>query len=121
MVRYSLDGNHIHEEETRELKNDVNIENIKKMREIARDIMLQISNYLEYDKDDLLIQDDSNEIKELEKYADIYSKCSKLDLNDKNSLSTMYMGYDLIIKECPKILEFIKSKVMESNDTVPKL
>ena len=121
MVKFSLDGEFIQKEEIEELKNDVNVENIKKMRETARDIMLQISNYIEYDKDDLLIPDDSKEMKELEKYADIYSKCSKLDLNDKNSLSTMYMGYDLIIKECPKILEFIKSNVMESNDIAQKL
>lgn len=120
----SIDGQWIRENESKEFdkslfegKSISEIQNIVNNLKSQCSVLLnEVAVYLQNDKEDLILKDDSYEITELNKYAETYSKCSRLDFNDFEQLLVAYMGYDMIINNVPKITEIIKSKYNDDKE-----
>lgn len=120
----SIDGQWIKENESKEFdrgifegKTLVEIQNIVINLKSQSSVLLnEVAVYLESDKEDIILKDNSYEITELNKYAETYSKCSKLDFNDYEQLIVAYMGFDLIVNNVPKITEMIKNKFSQDED-----
>lgn len=120
----SIDGQWIRENESIDFdkgifegKSLLEIQNIVNNLKSQSSVLLnEVAVYLESDKEDIILKDDSYGITELNKYAETYNKCSKLDFNDYEQLVVAYMGFDLIVNNVPKITEIIRNKFSQDED-----
>lgn len=123
-ISKSIDGQWIRENENKEFDNSIfegktisEIQNIiNNLKSQCSVLLNEVAVYLQNDKEDFILKDDSYEITELNKYSETYSKCCNLDFNDYEQLVIAYMGFDLIVKNVPKITEIIGKKFNEDND-----
>ena len=114
----SIDGDWILKNETKEfnegpfLGKTLNVvkEEIVELRNKSTELLKEASYYLENDPDDIIFPEDSYVVTELDKYSQVYNTCCKFDLSDPDNYSIAYMGFDLIVKNVPQILEVAKKE-----------
>lgn len=111
----SIDGNWIRKNETKEgVFFETNIQDLKnKVRELfdqTRNLFKQIEFYLTLDSNDLIISNNSFEVRMIQIYVDSYIKYCDFDLNDIESMKYSINGFTRLIQEINPILEQIKIK-----------